>query len=73
MFPNILLFYPEAARAILEYRIRTLEGALCNAQEQGYEVETEVLGRGPCNPAATTQEDSWALLVLSGSSFSWGL
>ncbi|NXS14134.1 PGGHG glucosidase, partial [Neodrepanis coruscans] len=36
MFPNILLFYPKAARAILEYRIRTLEGALCNAQEQGY-------------------------------------
>ncbi|XP_074951424.1 protein-glucosylgalactosylhydroxylysine glucosidase isoform X2 [Phalacrocorax aristotelis] len=36
MFPNILLFYPEAARAILEYRIRMLEGALRNAQEQGY-------------------------------------
>ncbi|NWI53990.1 PGGHG glucosidase, partial [Calyptomena viridis] len=36
IFPNILLFYPEAARAILEYRIRTLEGAMCNAQEQGY-------------------------------------
>lgn len=44
MFPNILLFYPEAARAILEYRIRTLEGALCNAQEQGYKVGTEMLG-----------------------------
>ncbi|NXF10765.1 PGGHG glucosidase, partial [Smithornis capensis] len=36
MFPNILLFYPKAARAILEYRIRLLEGAVCNAQEQGY-------------------------------------
>lgn len=44
MFPNILLFYPEAARAILEYRIRTLEGALRNAQEQGYKVGTEMLG-----------------------------
>ncbi|XP_066854850.1 protein-glucosylgalactosylhydroxylysine glucosidase isoform X5 [Anser cygnoides] len=36
VFPNILLFYPEAARAILEYRIRMLEGALRNAEEQGY-------------------------------------
>lgn len=44
MFPNILLFHPEAARAILEYRLRTLEGALRNAQEQGYEVGTRVLG-----------------------------
>lgn len=44
MFPNILLFHPEAARAILEYRIRTLEGALRNAREQGYEVGTEGLG-----------------------------
>lgn len=44
MFPNILLFYPEAARAILEYWIRTLEGALRNAQEQGYKVGTEMLG-----------------------------
>lgn len=44
IFPNILLFYPEAARAILEYRIRTLEGALLNAQEQGYEVGTEMWG-----------------------------
>lgn len=44
MFPNILLFYPEAARAILEYRIRTLEGAIRNAQEQGYKVGTEMLG-----------------------------
>lgn len=42
MFPNILLFYPKAARAILEYRIRTLEGALLNAQEQGYEVGMEM-------------------------------
>ncbi|KAG8125610.1 hypothetical protein E2320_020932 [Naja naja] len=34
--PDILLFYPEAACAILKYRIRTLEGALHNAREQGY-------------------------------------
>ncbi|KAH0621050.1 hypothetical protein JD844_022060 [Phrynosoma platyrhinos] len=36
MYPNILLFYPEAASAILKYRIKTLEGALFNAQKQGY-------------------------------------
>ncbi|XP_044606477.2 protein-glucosylgalactosylhydroxylysine glucosidase isoform X10 [Equus asinus] len=37
MFPNILLFHPEAARALLEYRIRTLGGALDNAWNLGYE------------------------------------
>ncbi|XP_042641242.1 protein-glucosylgalactosylhydroxylysine glucosidase isoform X2 [Tyto alba] len=51
MFPNILLFYPEAARAILEYRIRTLEGALHNAQEQGYEG-----AKFPWESAATGRE-----------------
>lgn len=38
MFPNILMFHPEAARAILEYRVRTLGGALKNAQNLGYRV-----------------------------------
>ncbi|XP_054684386.1 protein-glucosylgalactosylhydroxylysine glucosidase isoform X3 [Grus americana] len=51
MFPNILLFYPEAARAILEYRIRMLEGALRNAQEQGYEG-----AKFPWESAATGRE-----------------
>ncbi|NXL84072.1 PGGHG glucosidase, partial [Alectura lathami] len=56
MFPNILLFHPEAARAILEYRIRTLEGALRNAQEQGYEGakfpwESAATGREVCPEA----------------------
>nr|XP_004654215.2 protein-glucosylgalactosylhydroxylysine glucosidase [Jaculus jaculus]XP_044993683.1 protein-glucosylgalactosylhydroxylysine glucosidase [Jaculus jaculus] len=37
MFPNILMFHPEAARAILEYRIRTLDGALMNARNLGYQ------------------------------------
>ncbi|XP_004389457.2 protein-glucosylgalactosylhydroxylysine glucosidase [Trichechus manatus latirostris] len=37
MFPNILLFHPEAARAILEYRIRTLAGARKNAHNLGYQ------------------------------------
>ncbi|XP_074005577.1 protein-glucosylgalactosylhydroxylysine glucosidase [Numenius arquata] len=51
MFPNILLFYPEAARAILEYRIRRLEGALRNAQEQGYKG-----AKFPWESAATGRE-----------------
>ncbi|NXK87366.1 PGGHG glucosidase, partial [Formicarius rufipectus] len=51
MFPNILVFYPEAARAILEYRIRTLEGAKCNAQEQGYKG-----AKFPWESAATGRE-----------------
>lgn len=38
MFPNILMFHPEAARAILEYRVRTLGGALKNGQNLGYQV-----------------------------------
>ncbi|XP_029412677.1 protein-glucosylgalactosylhydroxylysine glucosidase isoform X2 [Nannospalax galili] len=37
IFPNILMFHPEAARAILEYRVRTLGGALKNAQNLGYQ------------------------------------
>ncbi|PIO29417.1 hypothetical protein AB205_0026500, partial [Aquarana catesbeiana] len=36
VYPNILLFYPEMARHILKYRIRTLEGARQNAEQQGY-------------------------------------
>uniref|UniRef100_A0A8B9QUH3 Protein-glucosylgalactosylhydroxylysine glucosidase n=1 Tax=Anas platyrhynchos TaxID=8839 RepID=A0A8B9QUH3_ANAPL len=51
VFPNILLFYPEAARAILEYRIRMLEGALRNAEEQGYKG-----AKFPWESAATGQE-----------------
>ncbi|KAJ7420779.1 Acid trehalase-like protein 1 [Willisornis vidua] len=51
MFPNILVFYPKAARAILEYRIRMLEGAMCNAQEQGYKG-----AKFPWESAATGRE-----------------
>lgn len=58
VFPNILLFYPDAARAILEYRIRMLEGALRNAEEQGYKVGTGLLGWGQCSPASVTQQHS---------------
>lgn len=38
MFPNILVLHPEAARALLEYRVRTLAGALDNARNLGYQV-----------------------------------
>lgn len=38
MFPNVLVWHPEAARALLEYRIRTLAGALDNARRLGYKV-----------------------------------
>ncbi|XP_024064067.1 protein-glucosylgalactosylhydroxylysine glucosidase [Terrapene carolina triunguis] len=51
VYPNILLFYPEAARAILKYRIRALSGALKNAQEQGYKG-----AKFPWESAATGQE-----------------
>lgn len=47
MFPSILMFHPEAARALLQYRIRTLGGALYNAQNLGYQVRgTEHLPYG---------------------------
>lgn len=36
MFPNILLLHPEAARALLQYRIQTLGGAMQNARDLGY-------------------------------------
>ncbi|XP_027019684.1 protein-glucosylgalactosylhydroxylysine glucosidase isoform X2 [Tachysurus fulvidraco] len=36
MYPNIALFHPNLARTVLEYRMRTLEGARVNAKEQGY-------------------------------------
>uniref|UniRef100_A0A8C3J9S5 Protein-glucosylgalactosylhydroxylysine glucosidase n=1 Tax=Calidris pygmaea TaxID=425635 RepID=A0A8C3J9S5_9CHAR len=51
MFPNVLLFCPEAARAILEYRIRRLDGALHNAREQGYKG-----AKFPWESAATGRE-----------------
>lgn len=38
MFPNVLMFQPQAARALLQYRIQTLGGALDNARNLGYRV-----------------------------------
>uniref|UniRef100_H3BDF9 Protein-glucosylgalactosylhydroxylysine glucosidase n=1 Tax=Latimeria chalumnae TaxID=7897 RepID=H3BDF9_LATCH len=56
MYPNVLLFYPELARAILKYRISTLKGALANAQQQGhkgakYPWESAVTGYEVCPEA----------------------
>ncbi|NXH80058.1 PGGHG glucosidase, partial [Edolisoma coerulescens] len=51
VFPNILLLHPGAARALLRYRLRTLEGARLNAREQGYEG-----AKFPWESAATGRE-----------------
>uniref|UniRef100_A0A3Q2YF36 Protein-glucosylgalactosylhydroxylysine glucosidase n=1 Tax=Hippocampus comes TaxID=109280 RepID=A0A3Q2YF36_HIPCM len=36
ILPTVALFYPKLARAALEYRVRTIDGAKYNAQKQGY-------------------------------------
>lgn len=53
MYPGIALFYPNLARAVLEYRVRTIDGARDNAQRQGYKGlkfpwESAVSGREVC-------------------------
>ncbi|KAG8515713.1 Protein-glucosylgalactosylhydroxylysine glucosidase [Galemys pyrenaicus] len=50
MFPNVLLLHPEAARALLQYRIRTLGGALENARRMGYRAtwEARTQANGQC-------------------------
>lgn len=53
MYPSIALFYPEFARAVLEYRVRTIDGARDNAEKQGYKGikfpwESAVSGREVC-------------------------
>ncbi|KAM9854097.1 protein-glucosylgalactosylhydroxylysine glucosidase [Aulostomus maculatus] len=53
MYPGIALFYPKLARAVLEYRVRTMDGAKDNAQRQGYKGlkfpwESAVSGREVC-------------------------
>ncbi|XP_063053306.1 protein-glucosylgalactosylhydroxylysine glucosidase [Engraulis encrasicolus] len=53
MYPSIALFYPSLARTVLEYRVRTLEGARANAEQQGYKGikfpwESAVSGREVC-------------------------
>ncbi|KAG9280778.1 protein-glucosylgalactosylhydroxylysine glucosidase isoform X1 [Astyanax mexicanus] len=36
MYPSIALFYPKLAKAVLDYRVSTIEGAKSNAQQQGF-------------------------------------
>ncbi|XP_047189446.1 protein-glucosylgalactosylhydroxylysine glucosidase isoform X1 [Scophthalmus maximus] len=53
MYPGIALFYPRLARAVLEYRVGTIDGAKDNAQKQGYKGlkfpwESAVSGREVC-------------------------
>ncbi|KAL0968837.1 hypothetical protein UPYG_G00272530 [Umbra pygmaea] len=53
MYPSIALFYPHLARAVLEYRVRTMDGAKHNAEQQGYKGlkfpwESAVSGREVC-------------------------
>ncbi|KAM3869958.1 protein-glucosylgalactosylhydroxylysine glucosidase [Diretmus argenteus] len=53
MYPGIALFYPKLARAVLAYRVRTIDGAKDNAQKQGYKGlkfpwESAVSGREVC-------------------------
>ncbi|KAF7659857.1 hypothetical protein LDENG_00292130 [Lucifuga dentata] len=53
MYPGISLFYSKLARAVLEYRVRTVDGAKDNAEKQGYKGlkfpwESAVSGREVC-------------------------
>lgn len=53
MYPGIALFYPKLARAVLEYRVGTIDGAKDNAEKQGYKGlkfpwESAVSGREVC-------------------------
>ncbi|XP_004069635.1 protein-glucosylgalactosylhydroxylysine glucosidase [Oryzias latipes] len=53
MYPGIALFYPKLARAVLEYRVGTVDGAKDNAQKQGFKGlkfpwESAVSGREVC-------------------------
>uniref|UniRef100_A0A671S6Y5 Protein-glucosylgalactosylhydroxylysine glucosidase n=1 Tax=Sinocyclocheilus anshuiensis TaxID=1608454 RepID=A0A671S6Y5_9TELE len=53
MYPSVALFYPRLARAVLEYRVGTIEGARANAQQMGYKGlkfawESAVTGRDVC-------------------------
>lgn len=53
MYPGIALFYPKLARAVLEYRVGTIDGAKDNAQKQGFKGlkfpwESAVSGREVC-------------------------
>ncbi|KAA0724679.1 Protein-glucosylgalactosylhydroxylysine glucosidase [Triplophysa tibetana] len=62
MYPGISLFYPKLAQAVLQYRIRTIEGAHANAQQMGYKGlkfawESAVTGRDVCPDDLIVQQE----------------
>ncbi|XP_067235497.1 protein-glucosylgalactosylhydroxylysine glucosidase isoform X2 [Chanodichthys erythropterus] len=62
MYPNVALFYPSLARAVLEYRVRTVEGARANAQQMGYKGlkfawESAVTGHDVCPEDIYAQQE----------------
>ncbi|MEE6498520.1 hypothetical protein FKM82_003137 [Ascaphus truei] len=63
MYPNILLFYPEMARQILKYRIRTLGGAVQNAQEQGYK-DTDFFAKAGGWEVVSSVAEYWCSRVV---------
>ncbi|XP_017261100.1 protein-glucosylgalactosylhydroxylysine glucosidase isoform X2 [Kryptolebias marmoratus] len=62
VYPGIALFYPRLARAVLEYRVGTVDGARDNAQKQGYKGlkfpwESAVSGREVCSEDIYGQQE----------------
>lgn len=62
MYLGISLFYPKLAKAVLEYRVRTIEGARANAQQMGYKGlkfpwESAVTGRDVCPDDLIVQKE----------------
>ncbi|KAK2866874.1 hypothetical protein Q8A67_024991 [Cirrhinus molitorella] len=62
MYPGIALFYPNLARAVLEYRVATIEGARANAQKMGYKGlkfawESAVTGHDVCPEDVYSQQE----------------
>ncbi|XP_077066219.1 protein-glucosylgalactosylhydroxylysine glucosidase isoform X2 [Siphateles boraxobius] len=62
MFPSVALFYPSLARAVLEYRVGTVEGAQANAQQMGYKGlkfawESVLSGRDLCPEEIYSQQE----------------
>ncbi|KAK7117244.1 hypothetical protein R3I94_022717 [Phoxinus phoxinus] len=62
MFPSVALFSPSLARAVLEYRVGTVEGAQANAQQMGYKGlkfawESAGTGRDVCPEEIYAQQE----------------
>ncbi|XP_051739332.1 protein-glucosylgalactosylhydroxylysine glucosidase isoform X2 [Ctenopharyngodon idella] len=62
MYPSVALFYPSLARAVLKYRVGTVEGARANAQQMGYKGlkfawESAVTGHDVCPEDIYAQQE----------------